>query len=113
MTEQRTLNAIPLVLQLASATGAYQPLFDETNTHQYHSGCVTLNPGDAVGEHSTKGHEEIIVFLEGRGEVSSECWNEPHRVHAPAVAYMTPHTRHNVMNTGDGPLRYVYIVAKV
>lgn len=103
----------PQIIQLASGTDEYQPLFNESNTHQYHSGCVTLKPGESVGEHSTKSHEEIIIFLEGSGEVSSEHWERPQAVTAPAVAYMTPHTLHNVTNMGTSRLRYVYVVAKV
>lgn len=114
MTEEtRIQSAVPLVINLAGGNGEYLPLFDESNTHQYHSGCVTLMPGESVGEHSTKNHEEIIVVLEGSGEVTSEHCDKPLLVQAPAVAYMTPHTLHNVTNTGTARLLYVYIVAKV
>lgn len=108
-----TINTVPLIINLGSGNGEYQPLFNESNTHQYHSGCVTLKPGESVGEHSTKSHEEIIVFLEGSAEIASELWERAQAVQAPAVAYMTPHTLHNVTNTGTSRLRYVYVVAKV
>ncbi len=111
--ESTTLKVVPLVINLAEGNGEYQPLFNESNTLQYHSGCVTLKPGESVGEHSTKSHEEIIVFLEGNAEVASEQWAQPLSVQAPAVAYMTPHTLHNVTNSGTSRLRYVYVVAKV
>jgi oxalate decarboxylase/phosphoglucose isomerase-like protein (cupin superfamily) len=28
------------------------------------------------------------------------------------IAYVPPDTRHNVFNTGTGPLRYLYIVSR-
>jgi quercetin dioxygenase-like cupin family protein len=115
MTEQPATSAgiSPKILALPIQGGEYLHLFDEQNTHQYHSGCVTLKPGEAVGEHSTDGHEEIIVFLSGSAQISSEHWPQPQPAVAPAVAYMPPHTLHNVVNAGEDLLRYVYIVAKV
>lgn len=115
MSDQSTAPKLcePRIIALPTEDGPYLQLFDEANTHQYHSGLVTLKPGESVGEHSTKEYEEIIVFLSGRGEITSERWREPQTVAAPAVAYMTPRTLHNVTNTGVGSLRYIYIVARV
>ena len=33
------------------------------------SGCVILEPGKSVGKHSTNEYEELIVPLEGQGEL--------------------------------------------
>jgi len=33
------------------------------------SGYVVLEPGHSVGKHSTERHEELLVVLEGRGEM--------------------------------------------
>jgi mannose-6-phosphate isomerase-like protein (cupin superfamily) len=63
-----------------------------------------------VGWHTTGQNEETLVILHGQGEVEIEG--------APAmavtekmIAYIPPATRHNVRNTGDAPLEYVYVVA--
>jgi len=32
------------------------------------SGLVELTPGRALGEYSTRGHEELLIVLEGTGE---------------------------------------------
>lgn len=74
------------------------------------SGVVSLEPGHAVGRHSTGAREELIVVLEGSGElvVDGEA-RLP--LEAGSGAYVPPEQEHNVVNTGTGPLRYVYVVA--
>jgi mannose-6-phosphate isomerase-like protein (cupin superfamily) len=75
------------------------------------SGLVVLAPGKSVGKHSTDKHEEVLVVLEGTGEmlITGE-------VSLPVVAgtavYCPPHREHNVLNTGEGALRYVFVVAR-
>jgi mannose-6-phosphate isomerase-like protein (cupin superfamily) len=78
------------------------------------SGRVHLEPGQACGEHSTKDHEELLVFLAGRGELQIGTPAEhaaPLAVAAGRVAYIPPRTLHDVRNTGDHPLVYIYCVA--
>jgi mannose-6-phosphate isomerase-like protein (cupin superfamily) len=78
------------------------------------SGRVFLEPGKACGQHSTKDHEELLVFLTGRGELQI---GEPAQhavplvVGAGRVAYIPPRTLHDVRNAGDTPLIYIYCVA--
>lgn len=74
------------------------------------SGVVLLRPGSAVGRHNTGSREEFIVVLEGRGEVRVAA-AEPLSVSAGMGAYVPPERDHDVVNTGDAPLRYVYVVA--
>jgi mannose-6-phosphate isomerase-like protein (cupin superfamily) len=63
-----------------------------------------------VGWHTTGQNEESLVILHGRGEALIE--GEPKQTFtAPAFAYIPPATRHNVSNTGNTVLEYVYVVA--
>jgi mannose-6-phosphate isomerase-like protein (cupin superfamily) len=74
------------------------------------SGFVRLRPGGAVGWHTTGQNEEALVVLRGRGEALLE--GQPGwPLEAPVLVYIPPATRHNVTNTGDAPLEYVYVVA--
>jgi mannose-6-phosphate isomerase-like protein (cupin superfamily) len=74
------------------------------------SGFVRLKPGGSVGWHTTGQNEEALVVLRGRGEARVE--GQPGRaIEAPMLVYIPPATRHNVANTGDEPLEYVYVVA--
>jgi mannose-6-phosphate isomerase-like protein (cupin superfamily) len=74
------------------------------------SGRVHLKPGEACGQHSTKDHEELLVFLSGRGELSIGD-NDRFAVGAGKTAYIPPQTPHDVRNTGSDPLTYIYCVA--
>jgi mannose-6-phosphate isomerase-like protein (cupin superfamily) len=75
------------------------------------SGYVVLLPLSSVGIHSTDNYEEIVVVLDGEGEMlfgdGSVLPLIPH-----VVVYCPPKTEHDVRNNGDKPLRYLYIVAK-
>jgi mannose-6-phosphate isomerase-like protein (cupin superfamily) len=74
------------------------------------SGFVRLKPGETVGWHTTGKNEESLVVLRGRGEARIE--GQPIRAFAaPALVYIPPATRHNVVNIGNELLEYVYVVA--
>ena len=89
----------------------YQRLLaGEPQTCGMRSGRVYLAPGKECGLHSTKAHEELLVFLAGKGQlVISE--KKGLEVGLGKVSYIPPHTEHNVINTGTEPLVYIYCVA--
>lgn len=74
------------------------------------SGFVRLAPGQSVGWHSTGRHEESLVILHGKGDALIEG-GARHGFAAPGLVYIPPATRHNVTNTGQGTLEYVFVVA--
>lgn len=111
MAAQPLLSPEPLALEINGTS--YQPLLTGTpQTRGMRSGSVVLAPGADCGEHSTKSHEETLVFLRGAGIVRL-VGHEPLEVGAGRIAYIPPHTTHNVVNTGAEPLAYVYVVAPV
>ena len=74
------------------------------------SGLVVLASGESVGKHTTGTFEEILVVFEGKGKM--QITDGPTLLfEAGSVAYCPPHTEHDVINTGPGRLRYLYIVA--
>lgn len=75
------------------------------------SGRVILNPGKSIGKHSTGENEEILVILEGQGEMRI-TGGATFQLNKSVVAYCPPNTEHDVLNIGTGVLRYVYIVAR-
>jgi len=108
---ERTADTVqPRVIVLAEAGGRYQSLLQPPASVRLRSGCVVLNPGESVGEHSTEHHEELLVILEGQGEVWTESF-PPMAIDAHHLAYVPPHSRHDVRNTGTAPLRYIYLVS--
>lgn len=51
-------------------------------------------------------------MLEGRGEMRFFNGHPPVPLGAGLAVYGPPNSEHDVINTGDTPLRYVYVVAK-
>jgi mannose-6-phosphate isomerase-like protein (cupin superfamily) len=74
------------------------------------SGLMVLAPGKDCGWHSTGNYEELLICLEGAGEIETEGAGRQ-ALAAGCYAYNPPHTRHCVFNTSDKPLRYIYVVA--
>jgi mannose-6-phosphate isomerase-like protein (cupin superfamily) len=89
----------------------YQRLLEgKPQTLGMRSGRVHLEPGQACGQHSTKNHEEMLVFLTGQGELQIGGDGRL-SVGVGKVAYIPPETLHDVQNTGPEPLTYIYCVA--
>ena len=101
----------PLVIDLPLGGSEYFRILDENRAEKMRSGLVTLKPGEEVGAHDTEDYEELIVVLEGSGEVEADS-AERKKLGRGQAAYNPPHTRHNVLNTGAEPMRYIYIVSK-
>jgi quercetin dioxygenase-like cupin family protein len=75
-----------------------------------HSGLVVLEPGKSVGKHNTKNYEEVLVVLEGAGEMMI-TGGPALELKGGSIAYCPPRTEHDVICTGSTKLKYVYIVA--
>lgn len=101
----------PVSLILPTETKKYTEILKPPVTVHMRSGLVQLLPGEDVGLHSTKQNEEMLVILEGQGEVEMEGYSTL-AVKGGQTAYVPPETRHNVRNTGSVPLKYIFIVSK-
>jgi len=64
----------------------------------------------SVGIHNTEKYEEVLVILEGQGEMRI-TGGPTMDLKVNSVVYCPPRTEHNVVNTGKTRLRYAYIVA--
>jgi len=106
----QTSEAGPFVKELDAAGETHLPLLTKDNARRMRSGMVTLGPGEDCGRHSTEDYEELLIILEGSGEAELEGHGAL-AVAAGQVTYIPPGTFHNVHQRGDGPLRYVYVVA--
>ncbi len=104
-------NLFPFVLELPE-DHEYHEILKSSQSVTMQSGLVTLQPGKDVGTHNTGSYEELLVILEGTGEVESEGSARQH-IKKGCVAYIPPATQHNVFNAGTSPLRYLYIVSRV
>lgn len=96
---------------LPQDTNKYTEILRPPQTITMRSGLVRLEPAGDVGLHSTKKNEEMLVILEGQGEIVLEGKTRQ-KIAGGQVAYVPPETKHNVRNTGAGPLKYIFIVSK-
>lgn len=80
------------------------------DTHGMKAGKVQVAPGASCGQHSTKENEEMLVFLQGEGELAVGE-DQVLQVGKGKVAYIPAQTLHDVSNTGSEPLIYIYCVA--
>ena len=88
----------------------YRRLFSIKNRNAVaiRSGHVFLKENEAVGEHSTEDTEEVIIVLDGQGELTINR-KEKLNFEENSALYVPPNTVHDVKNTGKGDLKYVYV----
>lgn len=100
----------PRFITLDSVEGYQRVLNSREFTFGMHSGRVVLPPGGEVGTHNTEANEEAIIVLAGRGTVMID--GEPAgEIEEGMVAYVPPHTSHNIINRSEALLKYLYVVA--
>jgi mannose-6-phosphate isomerase-like protein (cupin superfamily) len=101
----------PKVVKLdAQGKGHLAILSGPPETVTMRSGLVVLEPGKAVGKHSTGANEELLVVLEGTGEFRIQDGENLPLVGGTAL-YCPTNRTHDVFNTDKTTLRYVYITA--
>src|SRR5262252_3567658 len=81
--------APPKAISLHQTTPGYQELLTGPPLSVgMKSGLVVLAPGSSVGKHKTDGREEMVIVLEGRGEM---VLTDDRRIEiGPAVAAYSP-----------------------
>lgn len=72
------------------------------------TGLVVLKPGQEIGKHKTNQKEEIIIILKGSALVSIE--NEKKIVQSNYLTYIPEGKLHNIKNTSNEILKYIYLV---
>lgn len=70
---------------------------------------MTVSEGEEIGEEVHAGVDQILLFVEGRGE--SVLDGETGAVSPNELVFVPAGTRHNFRNTGEGPLRLVTVYA--
>ncbi|MGB2809484.1 MAG: cupin domain-containing protein [Sedimentisphaerales bacterium] len=99
-----------LIIELNDKAEYQRILQGQPQTCGMRSGRVYIDPGQSCGQHSTKNHEELLVFLSGRGMLLIGE-QDSFQVCQGKVCYIPPNTVHDVKNNGTEPLIYIYCVA--
>jgi len=105
-SDKPAAKAVPLQQK---AAGYQELLGGAAGSAGMKSGLVVLAPGKSVGKHSTEDHEEMVIVLEGAGQMVLANGTRMD-ISPAAAAYSPPGTEHDVINTGSGLLRYIYYV---
>jgi len=100
-------------MDLSEKAEYQQLLAGKPQTHGMRCGRVYLQPGESCGQHSTEAHEELLVFLAGKGIALIGKEQTAFEIGQGKVCYIPPHTIHNIKNTGTETLIYIYCVAPV
>lgn len=112
MEGQRLKSTKPRSIPLDRSSQKYQRILEGPPTNPaLKSGLVHLGPGESVGKHSTGRKEELIIVLEGEAELRIESGSSI-RLDQDNAGYCPPDTVHDVVNTGDADLRYVFVVTE-
>jgi mannose-6-phosphate isomerase-like protein (cupin superfamily) len=69
--------------------------------------AMTIPEGGEIGEEVHPDTDQILVFVEGNADAVLD--GERSAVDANDLVFVKAGTRHNFINTGDGPLRLVTI----
>jgi len=99
-------------VQLKSRARFVRLLGEPSQTGGLRSGLVTLKPQESVGEHKTSHKEEALIVLKGNATVYYGK-NKKIKAGQSSFVYIPPETRHNVKNSGNKLLRYVYVTNQV
>jgi len=103
----------PIAIDLRNENVNQELLYGRPQTCGMRSGRVHLQPGETCGQHSTKAHEEMLVFLSGKGSALIGEDQRSFEISEGKVCYIPPYTVHNMKNTGTEPLIYIYCVTPV
>jgi quercetin dioxygenase-like cupin family protein len=105
-------NMVPFVVSISMNGTLHFPILDSFSSMRMKSALVNLQSGQNIGSHNTGNREELLIVLEGTGEVNAEGLGKQ-SVTKDTIIYIPPNIQHDVKNTGDNPMRYIYILSQV
>ena len=99
-------------MQLKGRQRFLRLLGDSRKSKGLRSGYVVLKPKESIGKHDTGPSEEVIFIISGSGLV---CYSKKVsvKVKKNSFVYIPPQMPHNITNTGNDSLKYIYTVARV
>ncbi|MBA2489142.1 MAG: cupin domain-containing protein [Chloroflexi bacterium] len=70
---------------------------------------MTIPPGGDIGEEVHPDTNQVLAFIDGRGEAQLDGQSSP--VAPNDMVFVRAGIRHNFINTGDSPLRLITVYA--
>ncbi|MDP2928141.1 MAG: cupin domain-containing protein [Candidatus Omnitrophota bacterium] len=85
---------------------------DSSKARGLRSGFVVLKPKESVGLHNTGLNEEVIFIINGSGLIHYSK-KSSFKVKKNTFVYIPPKMPHDITNTSEDLLKYIYIAARV
>ena len=103
---------LPKVISFNPDSIHYQPIFNgEKDSVVFYSGIVTLLPNTSGELHCTDEYEEIIIALEGQGQL--KITNQKSlSINFGKIAFVPQNTEHQMFNSGKENFKYIYVATK-
>ena len=95
------------ILDAARANGAFRRVV-LTGEHEQVV-VMAIPPGGEIGDEVHPETDQLLLFVDGRGEARLEGDVSP--IRANDLVFVRSGTRHNFVNTGDSPLRLITVYA--
>ncbi len=76
------------------------------------AGLVSLKPQELIGEHKTENKEEALIILKGSATIYFGK-NKKIKASRNSFVFIPAETIHNVKNSGNKILQYVYVTTQV
>ncbi len=70
---------------------------------------MTIPPGGDIGDEVHGGTDQLLLFIDGSGEATLD--GDSSHVGPNDLVFVRAGTRHNFINTGDGPMRLITVYA--
>jgi mannose-6-phosphate isomerase-like protein (cupin superfamily) len=103
---------VPKVISFSPDSIQYQSLLEgEKDSAAFYSGVVTLKPNKSGGIHSTENYEEMIIAIEGEGQLKITK-GKTLEIKFGKIAFIPPWTEHQTVNIGKKDFKYIYIATK-
>jgi len=97
-------------VDIAQAARSNEAFRREVMTGEHEQVVVmTIPPGGEIGEEVHPTTDQVLAFVDGQGEAHLDGESSP--VGPNDLVFVRAGTRHNFVNTGDGPLRLITIYA--
>lgn len=110
--EKVVVNPQPRVIAFDPTMINYQELLSgPEDSVVFYSGVVTLTPGQYGDLHSTEIYEEIIIALEGQGQLMITDRGAL-ILKFGTVGFVPPETHHQMVNDGTVNFKYIYVATK-
>jgi len=83
--------------------------YENTGSKTMRLALIELPPGGATREHKHN-CEEVFYIIEGKGVVIIE--GKEYEIEAGDAVYIKENLRHKTVNTGNVPLKYIFVVSQ-